>query len=200
MIRDSGVLPSELHRGKKKHFSKPSDKTSSTTRSSATMFVVDMIWADLGPLASENSDQMIRFNLFRFLTGKKCSSICPEKSYRKFHSNGKRSMWTSINYRAWRSCWSPALITSHAVFQRYTDSADRRNTIDTTLQGQLAFRDANVNLFNHASYTWISTLTVKMRFKKSLRICEYWDCLLALLLLPPSGMCCIFLYYFVLVN
>ena len=35
---------------------------------------------DPGPLASENSDQMIRFNLFRFLSGKKCSSICPEKA------------------------------------------------------------------------------------------------------------------------
>ena len=43
------------------------------------------------PLASERSDQMIRLNLFRFLSGKKCSSICPEKKYRKFHSNGKRS-------------------------------------------------------------------------------------------------------------
>ena len=36
--------------------------------------------SDADPLASENSDQMIRFNLFRFLSGKKCSSICPEKA------------------------------------------------------------------------------------------------------------------------
>ena len=72
MIRDSGVLPSELHRGKKcgcwllvsrtkcgccssqkkklsrsspkkPRFSKPSDKTSRTSGSSATMFLVDMI-------------------------------------------------------------------------------------------------------------------------------------------------------------
>ena len=32
------------------------------------------------PLASETFDQMIRFDLFRFLSGKKCSSICPEKT------------------------------------------------------------------------------------------------------------------------
>ena len=41
------------------------------------MFLVDMC-PDPGPL-SESSDQMIRFNLFRFLNGKRCSSICPEK-------------------------------------------------------------------------------------------------------------------------
>ena len=45
------------------------------------MFLVDVdMYPDPGPLASENSDQMIRFNLFRFLSGKKCSSICPEKT------------------------------------------------------------------------------------------------------------------------
>ena len=33
------------------------------------------------------------FNLFCFLSGEQCSSICPEKNYRKFHSNGKRSMF-----------------------------------------------------------------------------------------------------------
>ena len=38
------------------------------------------MYPDPGSLASENSDQMIRFNLFRFLSGKKCSSICPEKT------------------------------------------------------------------------------------------------------------------------
>ena len=61
MIRDSSVFPSELHRGakcgccrsqkkklspsssKKEKISKPSDKTSSTTASSATMFLVGMI-------------------------------------------------------------------------------------------------------------------------------------------------------------
>ena len=63
----------------KKQFSKSSDKTSGTTGSSAVIFLVVM-YPDLGPLASETSDQIIRFNLFRFLSGKKCSSICPEKS------------------------------------------------------------------------------------------------------------------------
>ena len=48
---------------------------------------------DPGPLASENSDQMIRFNLFRFLSGKKVQFHLSRKSYRKFHSNGKRSMF-----------------------------------------------------------------------------------------------------------
>ena len=69
MIRDFGLLPSELHRGKKcgcwflgrdvdaavalkkivpffskkKAISKPSNKMSSTTGSSATMFLADMI-------------------------------------------------------------------------------------------------------------------------------------------------------------
>ena len=38
------------------------------------------MYPDPGPLASENSDQMIRFNLFRFLSGKKYSSIFPEKA------------------------------------------------------------------------------------------------------------------------
>ena len=39
---------------------------------------------DPDPLASENSDQMIRFSLFRFLGGKKGSSICPEKATENF--------------------------------------------------------------------------------------------------------------------
>ena len=38
------------------------------------------MYPDPGSLASENSDQMIRLNLFRFLSGKKCSCICPEKT------------------------------------------------------------------------------------------------------------------------
>ena len=66
---------------KQRAISKSSDKTSSTAGSSAVMFLVGI----------RNSDQMIRFNLFRFLSGKKCSSIRPEKNYRKFQSNGKRS-------------------------------------------------------------------------------------------------------------
>ena len=51
---------------KKKFFSKLSDKTSGTTGSSATTDV--SCWHDMyrdpGPLASENSDQMIRFDLY----------------------------------------------------------------------------------------------------------------------------------------
>ena len=39
------------------------------------------MYPDPGPLASE---QIIRFNLFRFLSGKKCSSICPEKATGNF--------------------------------------------------------------------------------------------------------------------
>ena len=109
MIRDSGVLPSELHRGKKfgscwllvfrtkcgccssqkkelspslpKKNSKPSDKTSSTTGSWATMFLVDMIWTQTPahwhlkiPIKWYSS------NYFVSLVEKKCSSICPEKA------------------------------------------------------------------------------------------------------------------------
>ena len=62
----------------KKEFFESSDKTSSTTGSSATMFLVDM-YPDPGPLVSVSSVQIIRFNLFRFLGGKGCSSVCPEK-------------------------------------------------------------------------------------------------------------------------
>ena len=66
---------------KEKTISKSSDKTSSTRGSLDAMFLVDMICTQTpGSLASENSDQMIRFNLFSFLSGKKCSSICPEKT------------------------------------------------------------------------------------------------------------------------
>ena len=109
MIRDSGVLPSELHCGKKcrwwllvsrmkrgccsslkrklspsspneKQFSKPSDKTSSTTGSSATMFLVDMIWTQT--LAHWHLKIPIKWYgsiYFVSLVEKKCSSICPEK-------------------------------------------------------------------------------------------------------------------------
>ena len=109
-LSHSSVLPPELHRGKKcgcwllvsltkcgcyssvkeeinafskkkKTISKLSDKTSSTRGSSDVMFLVDMICTQTpGSLASENSDQMMRFNLFRFLSEKKRSSICPEKT------------------------------------------------------------------------------------------------------------------------
>ena len=78
----------------KKQLFKSSDKTSSTTGSSAAIFLVD-IYPDLGPLEFETSDQMIRFKLFRFLSVKMCSSFCPEKkNFRKFHSNGKPSRVT----------------------------------------------------------------------------------------------------------
>ena len=46
----------------------------------AARFLVDVTQtADRGLLASETFDQMIRLNLFRFLSAKKCSSVCPEK-------------------------------------------------------------------------------------------------------------------------
>ena len=63
----------------KKLFSKSSAKTSNMTGSSAAKFLVDT-YPDPGPLASEISHQMIRFNPLRFLSAKKCSSICPEKT------------------------------------------------------------------------------------------------------------------------
>ena len=66
---------------KKKQFSKPSDKTSNTTGSSATMFLVDMIWTQ----APANWHLKIPIKwygsiYFVSLVGKKCSSICPEKA------------------------------------------------------------------------------------------------------------------------
>ena len=111
-LSHSSVLPPELHRGKKcgcwllvsrtkcgccssqmKKLPTPSDKTSSTTGSSATMFLVDMIctqtpahWHLKIPIKWYGSIYFVS------LVGKKRSSICPAKSYRKFHSNGTRSM------------------------------------------------------------------------------------------------------------
>ena len=67
---------------------KSPDKTSSTTGSSAAIFLVD-INPDPGPLASETSDQMIRFcrcDLFRFLSGKKV----------QFHLSRKKTTENSI--------------------------------------------------------------------------------------------------------
>ena len=50
------------------------------------------MYPDPGPLASESSDQMIRFSLFRFLSGKKVQfHLSRQKNYRKFHSSGKLS-------------------------------------------------------------------------------------------------------------
>ena len=63
-----------------KKFSKSPDKTSSTTGSSATMFLVDMIctqtpahWHPKIPIKSYGSIYFVSF------VEKKCSSICPEK-------------------------------------------------------------------------------------------------------------------------
>ena len=70
-----------------KTISKSSDKTSSTRGSSDAMFLVDMICTQTpGSLASENSGQMIRFNLFRFLSGKKV----------QFHLSRKKTTENSI--------------------------------------------------------------------------------------------------------
>ena len=101
-LSHSSVLPPELHRGKKcgcwllvslmkcgccsslkeeKTISKSSNKMSSMRGSS-----------DPGSLASGNSDEMIWFNLFCFLRGKKVQFHLSRKNYRKFHSNGKRSL------------------------------------------------------------------------------------------------------------
>ena len=54
---------------------------SSKTGSSAIMFLVDMINMnpDPSPLASENSDQMIQFNLLRFLSGKSAVPFAQKK-------------------------------------------------------------------------------------------------------------------------
>ena len=109
MIQDSRVLPSELRRGKKmwilvagfsdemwmlqkpkeeivaffskKKISKPSDKTSSTTASSATMFLVGMICTQ----TSAHWHLKIPIKLygsiyFVSLVEKKCTSIWPEKA------------------------------------------------------------------------------------------------------------------------
>ena len=43
------------------------------------MFLFDT-YPEPGPLSSETSDQMIRFDMFRFFSGKKCCFICPEKN------------------------------------------------------------------------------------------------------------------------
>ena len=114
MIRASSVLPPELHRGKKcgcwllvsrtkcgccssqkkklspsspkktPRFSKPSDKMSSTTGSSATMFL-DMIctqtptrWHPKIPIKWYGSIYFVS------LVEKKCSTICPEKVTKNF--------------------------------------------------------------------------------------------------------------------
>ena len=98
MIRDSSVFPSELHRGakcgccgsqkkklspsspkKRKFLSLPIKRLARQQVQLPCFLLTWYMYPDPGPLASENSDQMIRFNLFRFLSGKKCSSICPEK-------------------------------------------------------------------------------------------------------------------------
>ena len=55
---------------------------------------------DPGSLAFENSDQMIRFNLFRFLSGKNVQFHLSRKNHRKFHSNGKRSLTSFLKFQA----------------------------------------------------------------------------------------------------
>ena len=64
--------------------------------------------ADPSPLASESSDQIIRFSLVRFLSGKKMQFHLSrkKKNYRKFHSNGKRSKtaWLGISWMAAMLC------------------------------------------------------------------------------------------------
>lgn len=40
---------------------------------------IPVSYPDPGPLASEASDQMIRFDPFRFFSAKKCRFICSEK-------------------------------------------------------------------------------------------------------------------------
>ena len=89
---------------KKKTISKSSDKTSSTrpsTRGSSDAIV--SCWHDMNPdpgsLASKNSDQMIRFNLFHFLSGKKVQFHLSRKNHQKFHSNGKCSL---LFVKGWR--------------------------------------------------------------------------------------------------
>ena len=94
---------------KKKTISKSSDKTSSTRGSSdATMFLVDMICTQTP--AHWNPKILIKWYgsiYFVSLVEKKCSSICPEKNHRKFHSNGKRSRSLNnyVTYRVGYLCW-----------------------------------------------------------------------------------------------
>ena len=57
----------------------PIKRLALTTGSSAAMFIVDM-YPDPDLLASENSDQMKRFNLFRFLSGKNAVPFSLEKT------------------------------------------------------------------------------------------------------------------------
>ena len=81
------------------------------------------MYPDPGPLPSENSDQMIRFYPLRFLSGRKVQFHLSRRSYRKFHSNGKRSLkygsqsiqtslkivWTlKICYQFCDNCWIPS--------------------------------------------------------------------------------------------
>ena len=61
--------------------------------------------AEFSHHVSESSDQMIRFNLFLFLRGKRMQFHLSRTNYQKFHSNGKRSRFqvsrenTKINGR-----------------------------------------------------------------------------------------------------
>ena len=116
MIRDSGVLPSELHRGKnvdadcwflgrnvdaavawkrncrlllqkKNNFLSRSIKRQARQEVQPPCFLLTWYEPDPGLLASENSDQMIRFNLFRFLSGKKVQFQLSRKSYLCYFSS-----------------------------------------------------------------------------------------------------------------
>ena len=81
-----------------------SDKTSRVTGSSAAMFLVD-VYPGPSPLPSETCDQMIRFNLFRLLSEKKCSSICREKknttenSVQMLSVHAILAIWPFYNYQ-----------------------------------------------------------------------------------------------------
>ena len=111
VIRDSSELPPELHRGEKMWMliagfphemwmlQQPKEEIFAFFYKTKSNFLSRLIkrlaqqevQLSCFLLASENSDQMIRFNLFRFLSGKKVQFHLSRKNYRKFHSNGKRS-------------------------------------------------------------------------------------------------------------
>ena len=117
----------------KKKISKPSDKTSSTTGSSATMFLVDMIWTQT-PAHWHLKIPIKWYGSIYFvsLVEKKCSSICPEKATENsIQMVNAQRLW-SWSLRISLSCWLSTWQLSKMSFS-FDQSHSQRYLIHTII-------------------------------------------------------------------
>ena len=133
---------------------------------------------DPGSLASENSDQMIRFNLFRFLSGKKVQFHLSRKNHRKFHSNGKHSrrrFASSYTIDTSRPVARHILLEEESSNHSTKCRGDRSTYVQETRRKYAGHRYRNIGAFNRLRVFVHSPMSTKFSAFRNNFSSQLWN-------------------------